>query len=603
MPRALLPTVTLLAALFAATPALAATRYVSPSGSDGSACTASSPCRSLNRGYQVARPGDVVQVAGGSYGGQRIVHSSKGGPRVTIQPAPGARPVLADLEIAASHLNVIGPFQTRAMETANTRGPHVTDVLVQNIDVNGQGTSETPAWIAAVNGVTWRRVEVHNAHDANALLFIDGSYPSNGSVKNLTIEDSSFHDVTVPSGSSTHSQCIYVAGTQGMTVRRSHFYNCAIFDIFQSGDVDTTTDMLIENNVFEAPRLQGGDCCAYFTVRFAWGVPQRVVLRNNSSEHQMDFRLGAVASKVVGNTIQSGIDCADGVRFSHNVVTKTSPCSPTDRRVGSIGYRDPARHDFELKSGSPAIDAGDPADHPPTDIEGLGRRGRPDAGAYEYNGIRHGGGGPSRPSRNAGLVGAWSFNEASGAVAVDRSGRGNSGRILGAQRVAGRFGRALRFDGSRDVVAVRDSASLDFKRGMTLEAWVKPTGGPRRWRPVIVKQRRSGAAYGLFTAGRKGRTSARLRTTRVGKLSGRPGRSGGAWKHLAATWNGKVMRLYVNGRPVGKKRLSKRAAKSAGRLLIGGSRGGSFKGLIDEVRIYRRALKPARIRADRRTPI
>ena len=124
MPRALLPTVTLLAALFAATPALAATRYVSPSGSDGSACTASSPCRSLNRGYQVARPGDVVQVAGGSYGGQRIVHSSKGGPRVTIQPAPGARPVLADLEIAASHLNVIGPFQTRAMETANTRGPH-----------------------------------------------------------------------------------------------------------------------------------------------------------------------------------------------------------------------------------------------------------------------------------------------------------------------------------------------------------------------------------------------------------------------------------------------------------------------------------------------
>jgi hypothetical protein len=557
----------------------------------------------LNRGYQVAAPGDVVQVAGGSYGGQRITASSKGGPRVTIKPAPGARPVLAELEIAASHLNVLGPFRTQELETANTRGAHVTDVLVQDIDVNGQGTSDTPAWIAAVNGVTWRRVEVHNANDANALLFIDGSYPENGSVKNLTIEDSSFHDVTVPSGSGTHSQCIYVAGTQGMTVRRSHFYNCAIFDIFQSGDVDTTTDMLIENNVFEAPRLQGGSCCAYFTVRFAWGVPQRVVLRNNSSEHQMDFRLGAVNSRVVGNTIQSGIACADGVRFSHNVVTKSRPCASTDRRVGRIGYRNPDNHDFSLVSGSPAIDAGDPSDHPATDIAGLGRRGAPDAGAYEFNGIRRGGSPPPRRSRNGGLVGAWSFNEASGRQAVDGSGRGNNGRIFGAARIAGRFGRALHFDGANDFVAIRDAASFDFKRGMTLEAWVRPTGGPRRWRPVIVKQRRSGAAYGLFTAGRKGRASARLRTTRIKKVAGRPARTRSGWRHLASTWNGKVLRLYVDGRLVAKKRLSKRAAKSGGRLLIGGSRGGSFKGAIDEVRIYRRALKPGRIRADRKRAI
>jgi hypothetical protein len=138
---------------------------------------------------------------------------------------------------------------------------------------------------------------------------------------------------------------------------------------------------------------------------------------------------------------------------------------------------------------------------------------------------------------------------------------------------------------------------------MTLEAWVKPTGGPRGWRPVIVKQRRSGAAYGLFTAGAGGRASTRLRTTRVKKVAGRPAHGGGGWKHLASTWNGKVLRLYVNGRLVAKKPLSKRAAPSAGRLLIGGSRGGSFKGLIDEVRIYRRALKPAQVRADRLKPI
>lgn len=602
MVRCLLLLLTLLAALVAAASAEAATRYVSPSGSDSAPCTAAAPCGSLNRGYQVAAPGDVVQVAAGSYAGQRIEASSKPGPHVTIRPAAGARPVLADLEVAASHLQVIGPFETRALETANTRGAKVTDTLVQDVEVDAKGGSETPAWIAAVNGVTWRRVEVHNANDANALLFIDGSYPSNGSVKNLTIEDSSFHDVTVPSGSSTHSQCIYVAGTQGMTVRRSYFYNCAIFDIFQSGDVDTTTDMLIENNVFEAPRLQGGSCCAYFTVRFAWGVPERVTVRNNSSEHQMDFRLGAVASKVVGNTIQSGIACADGVQFSHNVVTKTRPCSSTDKSVGSIGYRNPDNHDFGLASSSPAIDAGDPSDHPATDIEGLGRRGAPDAGAHEFGGIRFGGGPPTTQGSRRGLVGAWGFNEGAGIAARDNSGAGNHGTVAGAAHIEGRFGRGLRFDGRNDVVRVADSASLDLSRAMTLEAWVRSAAGGSRWRPVVVKQRRFAPAYGLFSSGRNGGGSL-VTTSRRKTLGGRARSAGRKWRHLASTWNGRTLRLYVDGRLVGKRRLSRHAVKSAGPLRIGAGNGRWFKGAIDEVRIYRRALTVAELRSDRLTPI
>jgi hypothetical protein len=608
MPRHLLPLFTLLAALSAGQ-AQAAVRYVSPSGSDSAPCTAAAPCQSLNRGYQAAAPGDVVEVADGRYGPQRIQPSSKGQPAVAIQPAAGARPALDDLEIAASHVRVLGPFETRELETANTRGAKATDVLVQDIEVDAQGSSNTPAWIAAVDGVTWRRVEVHNAHDANALLFIDGSYPSNGSVKNLTIEDSSFHDVTVPSGSGTHSQCIYVAGTQGTTIRRSRFYNCAIFDIFQSGDNDPTTDMLIENNVFEAPRLQGGGCCAYFTVRFAWGVPERVTVRNNSSEHQIDFRLGAVDSRVVGNTIQSGIACASGVRFSHNVVTKTRPCSPTDKSVSRIGYRDPANHDFELVSGSPAIDAGDPNDHPPTDIRGLGRHGAPDAGAHEFGGIVLGGGGtppggssppPAGAGLRRGLVGAWGFDEDGGGAARDASGRGNHGTVKGAARIAGRFGRAQRFDGSRDRVLVAGSRSLDLSRAMTLEAWVRSATRGRRWGSVLVKRRRSGAAYGLYASGREGRAAVRLRTRRVRRLAGMPRRSRRGWHHVASTWNGRVLRLYVDGRLVDEARVTGRAAKSSGPLRIGGA---GFRGAIDNVRVYRRALSAADVRAARTTAV
>ena len=48
---------------------------------------------------------------------------------------------------------------------------------------------------------------------------------------------------------------------------------------------------------------------------------------------------------------------------------------------------------------------------------------------------------------------------------------------------AGRFGRAITFDGSNDEVVVPDAASLDLTTAMTLEAWVNPAtreraGGP-----------------------------------------------------------------------------------------------------------------------------
>jgi hypothetical protein len=594
---------TMLFLLPAAAASAATIRYVSPSGSDGGSCSQLAPCRSLDAAYQVSAPGDVVEVRGGSYPSQNIRASSKGAPRVTIRAAAGARPVLGGLDVHASHLQVVGPFLSRSLTTANISGPKVTDTLVQDIEVDAQGTDETPGWIAAVDGVTWRRINIHNARDANALLYIDGSYPNNGSVKRLVIEDSAFHDVTVPAGSSTHSQCIYLLGTQSSVIRRNSFWNCAIFDIFQSGDIDNTTDLLVENNTMEAPRLQGGACCAYFTLRFAWGVPQRVTLRNNSSAHQMDFRLGAVNSKVVGNAIQRGMSCADGVTFSHNVVTGTRGCSPTDKRVSDLGFRNTDAHDFRLEPGSAAIDAGDPADAPATDKLGFGRRGRPDAGALEFGGIPPSTGPvPSGPA--TGLVGAWGFNEGRGRTANDGSGSGHAGRIKGALRVKGRFGRALRFDGAGDRVRIPDTSTLDLSRGMTLEAWVKPNGRRLSGRPVIVKKRSKGLSYGLYAGGAIGRPAAVVKTARQRRLGTRSQLRRGRWSHLAVTWNGRLMRIYVNGKQRGKTRVTRPLSRSAGPLLIGAAGGRrSFRGVIDEVRIYNRALSRAQVRADRKAAV
>src|SRR6185437_2543349 len=52
--------------------AAARTLYISPSGSDANACTVAAPCRTFNRAYRAAAPGDSVQIGAGTYPAQTI---------------------------------------------------------------------------------------------------------------------------------------------------------------------------------------------------------------------------------------------------------------------------------------------------------------------------------------------------------------------------------------------------------------------------------------------------------------------------------------------------------------------------------------------------
>jgi hypothetical protein len=74
----------------------------------------------------------------------------------------------------------------------------------------------------------------------------------------------------------------------------------------------------------------------------------------------------------------------------------------------------------------------------------------------------------------AGLVGAYAFDTGSRIVAVDDSGKDNTGAIVGATwTTQRRFGGALRFDGASEVVWVPASASRDLSDAMTLSAWIR----------------------------------------------------------------------------------------------------------------------------------
>jgi hypothetical protein len=206
---------------------------------------------------------------------------------------------------------------------------------------------------------------------------------------------------------------------------------------------------------------------------------------------------------------------------------------------------------------------------------------------------------------SSGLVAAYGFEEPSGASVTDLSGNANTGTLNGPTRTAsGKYGKALSFDGTNDVVLVPDASSLDLSSGMTLEAWVYPTSPLSSWKAVMQKET---DAYFL---------NANTFNNHVG--SG--GTIGGScctvvegpnalllnqWTHLAGTYDGAALRLYVNGTLVATAAKTGAIQVTGNPLRIGGDTysGEFFPGRIDEVRIYNRALSAGEIQTDMNTPL
>ena len=204
----------------------------------------------------------------------------------------------------------------------------------------------------------------------------------------------------------------------------------------------------------------------------------------------------------------------------------------------------------------------------------------------------------------AGLVAAYSFDEGTGTTVTDLSGNGNTGTLTNTTWTStAKFGNALVFNGSNSKVSINDAASLHLTAGMTLEAWVNPYVLSAAWRDIIYKGNDNyflegtsdtGAAAGGGTFG-----SADVTTHASTSL---PANS---WSHLALTYDGATLRIYVNGAQVSNIAQTGSILTSTNPLEIGGDSifGQYFAGTIDEVRVYNVPLNQTQIQSDMVTPV
>jgi hypothetical protein len=208
----------------------------------------------------------------------------------------------------------------------------------------------------------------------------------------------------------------------------------------------------------------------------------------------------------------------------------------------------------------------------------------------------------------------WMFDERAGSLARDASGHGEDGRFSHEpKRASGVRGGAVRLDGADDYLRIEQSSALRLTGSMTVSAWINSSAFPADDAAIVSSHGTgggAGAGYQLDTTVDRGpRTVGFKLFNECGDLVARYGATPlvvNRWYHVAGVYDAQTQRLdvYLNGRvdngvligSVTRGQRSSRRPTYVGRRSDG--RGFEFAGLIDEVRIYSRALTKAEIAAD-----
>lgn len=209
-----------------------------------------------------------------------------------------------------------------------------------------------------------------------------------------------------------------------------------------------------------------------------------------------------------------------------------------------------------------------------------------------------------------GLVGHWDFDNDSGNIATDSSGQNNHGTIIGATLTEDRFGnsnKAYLFDGG-DYIDVPNADSLNPTSAITITAWFKATSfhyGSYSWPNIVSKRDHDGAptrgycmeiqavysnnpcaGFGVILEGGGGGVP-------VGWGPFTPELEENTWYFVAGVYDGSAATVYVGPSVAYSENYSGNIVPSSDNLWISnapvyGDR--AFHGVIDDVRIYNRAL-------------
>ncbi|OGE98126.1 MAG: hypothetical protein A3G89_01015 [Candidatus Doudnabacteria bacterium RIFCSPLOWO2_12_FULL_42_9] len=170
----------------------------------------------------------------------------------------------------------------------------------------------------------------------------------------------------------------------------------------------------------------------------------------------------------------------------------------------------------------------------------------------------------------------------------DNDGDANGSMAAGAQ-AAGKIGGSLDFDGTDDYIDVGAGVGIDFdsSSSLTLEAWAKLEDTNQSSPVIVARQDDATGEYTLFFGEATDKTpSIYLNVSAWNeKIDAASALSPDTWYHIAATYDGSNVRMYINGTQSDSAALSGTITDSSDNTKIGMGNSLFFNGDLDEVRI------------------
>ncbi|MHC4500820.1 MAG: LamG-like jellyroll fold domain-containing protein, partial [Planctomycetota bacterium] len=199
-------------------------------------------------------------------------------------------------------------------------------------------------------------------------------------------------------------------------------------------------------------------------------------------------------------------------------------------------------------------------------------------------------------AEDSGLIAHWKFDEGSGTIAYDSAGS-NDGIVYGAVWTSGQIDGALSFDGVNDYVNCGTGPPITGTGNFAVSAWVKTDSAAAG---VILNQRRISSAHGSYMLSVPATGYVRFAVYNSGygfNFKSNVKVNDGLWHHIAAVrTNSTDGEIYVDGSLAGSGSGGVKSLENVP-VVIGRWNGGGlyFNGIIDDVRIYDRALSPEEI--------
>ena len=216
----------------------------------------------------------------------------------------------------------------------------------------------------------------------------------------------------------------------------------------------------------------------------------------------------------------------------------------------------------------------------------------------------------SAPTLADGLVGHWPFDDGAGSTATDASGNGNNGALQnGATWALGEVGGCIAIDGQTGYVRVPSTSSLEnVTDSVTVSAWVRIDGvttvDPMQSivRKVVSETLNDPpyASYDLVVQDFGGTFKPRIGVTRTDSTRTSVwgnSHNYGSWCLLTGVYDGANLRIYFNGVQEASTAFTGTLLQTGQPLCIGryGSVTEPVQGMIDDLRIYNRALTAAEV--------